>query len=163
VAFIFGRHGETAQRLGMPMLVGEWGAYDRHPGTLAPALDIVAQFEALRCSETYWAYLPGTEAFACFRAISRPYPERVAGVLSRYRYDPHTGAFTCAWQEAEAVSAPSRIYFPGWFGFDADALALTPPGDGFEVRETWPGSDSVYVEVPPTGRGDARQLGIRSQ
>ncbi len=37
VAFIFRRHGETAERLGMPMLVSEWGAYGDHPGTLPAA------------------------------------------------------------------------------------------------------------------------------
>ena len=39
-----------------PMLVGEWGAYGRQPGTLTAARAISGIFEKLLCSDTYWAY-----------------------------------------------------------------------------------------------------------
>jgi endoglycosylceramidase len=158
VALIFGRHAETAQRLKMPMLVGEWGAYGRHDGTLPAAWQVVHQFEKALCSDTYWAYEPGIEAFPCFQALQRPYPERVAGTLLHYHYDPQTGALECTWREDEQVAAPSRIYLPDWLAWDEHSVQLTPAGQGFEVAKTSPDSKSVYLTIPPTGTACERRL-----
>lgn len=158
IELIFERHGETAERLGMPMLVGEWGAYGRNPGTLPAAWHVVHQFEKLLCSETYWAYEPGMERFPCFQAIHRPYPERVAGTLLGYHYDPTTGVLSSTWEEDGHIPAPSRLYLPDWFGFDAHKFELTPTASGFEIAETHPGSGNTYLIVPPTGRACTRRL-----
>jgi len=111
------------------MLVGEWGAYDRHPDTLVPAQDVVRQFEQLLCSETYWTYLAKTETFPCFQAINRPYPARIAGDLHQYAYDPQTNMFSCTWLENGSIDAPSIIYIPSWIGLDKSDLQLTPESD----------------------------------
>ena len=158
VELIFRRHGETAQRLGVPMLVGEWGAYGSNPGTLPAAWHVVHQFEALLCSETYWAYEPGVERFPCFQAIQRPYPERVAGTLLHYAYDPQQRTFRATWREDEQATAPSRIYLPDWFALDKASLALTPAGSGYETVATSPGSSSRYLEIAPTGELCTRDL-----
>jgi endoglycosylceramidase len=160
VALIFGRHAETARRLGMPMLVGEWGAYGRHAGTLPAAWQVVRQFERALCSDTYWAYEPGIQGFPCFQALQRPYPERVAGTLLGYHYDPQTGVLECRWQEDGLVAAPSRVYLPGWLAWDKRAIKLTPAGEGFEVVPTRTGSESVYLVMQPTGRPCERHLSV---
>lgn len=59
-------------------------------------LQILRDLERLLCSETFWAYFPGIEKAPSFAAIQRPYPERVAGQLLSYRYDPAADQFTCA-------------------------------------------------------------------
>lgn len=56
VELIFARHGETASRLALPMLVGEWGAYYGSASATPAARFVVAQFEKLLCSDTYWSY-----------------------------------------------------------------------------------------------------------
>jgi endoglycosylceramidase len=160
VALIFARHGETAQRLGMPVLVGEWGAYGRHPNTLPAAWHVVRQFEKLLCSDTYWACEPGIEHFPCFRALQRPYPERVAGTLQDYHYDPQRGAFECTWAEDGQIAAPSRFYLPDWFSFDPHKVELAPTANGFAVAATSPGSRNVYLEIPPAGEACMRHLKI---
>jgi len=158
VELIFRRHAETAQRLGMPMLVGEWGAYGRHENTLPAAWHVVRQFEKALCSDTYWAYEPGIEAFPWFRALQRPYPERVAGTLLGYHYDPGNAAFECTWREEGSVTAPSRVYLPDWLLWDEGTVELTPAGRGFEVDATRPGSKSVYLTIPPDGGACERRL-----
>ena len=163
VELIFRRHGATAQRLGMPMLVGEWGAYGRNPGTLPAAWHVVHQFEKLLCGETYWAYEPGMERFPCFQAIQRPYPERVAGMLQSYHYDPKTGVFTCTWEEDGQITAPSRIFVPDWLMIDEAGLELTPAGSGMTITPTSPGSANRYLEIPPTGIACTRQLMIKQK
>jgi endoglycosylceramidase len=155
VEVIFSRHGETARRLGMPMLVGEWGAYGDWPATL-PAADSVARiFERLLCSDTYWEYAPGLEEAACFRALSRPYPERVAGTLEAYSYDPVGKRFECSWTESPGVEEPTIIYLPGWFGFDQRRLGLDA-GSAYHVEEL--GSGAVRLRIAPTGRSLARSV-----
>lgn len=163
VELIFRRHGETAQRLGMPLLVGEWGAYGRSPGTLPAAWQVVHQFEKLLCSETYWAYEPGIEHFPCFQAIQRPYPERVAGTLHSYHYDPESGVFTCTWEENSQIAAPSRIYLPDWFSFDAANLTLAPAGNGITISPTSPASANRHLEILPTGGTCVRTLVIKQK
>lgn len=160
VRLIFERHAETACRLGMPMLVGEWGAYGDAPGTLAAARQVVGVFEELLCSETYWAYIPGIESTPSFPAIQRPYPERVGGHLLAYRYEPAACTFTCTWQEYPEINAPSRIYLPDWFGFDPAMLEIEPPGS-FQVVPARPGSRSLFLEIPPLGKALKRTVSIR--
>ena len=161
VALIFERHGETADRLGMPMLVGEWGAYGRVPGTLSAAWQVVRAFEGLLCSETYWTYIDGIDRTPSFRAIHRPYPERVAGFLLNYRYDPTASTFACTWQEDGQIATPSRIYLPDWFLFDPHQVELTPAAAGFEINPIRSGSDNRILLIPPTGQASTRRLAIR--
>jgi endoglycosylceramidase len=161
VELIFGRHAETAQQLKMPMLVGEWGAYGRHENTLPAAWHVVRQFEKALCSDTYWAYEPGIEGFPCFQALQRPYPERVAGRLLAYHYDPDNAAFECTWREEGQITASSRIYLPDWFSWDERAVGLTPAGRGFDVATSRAGSESAYVIIPPTGEACDRRLVVR--
>jgi endoglycosylceramidase len=163
VELIFQRHGETAKRLWMPMLVGEWGAYGRNPDTLPAAWHVVHQFEKLLCSETYWAYEPGMERFPCFQAVQRPYPERVAGILRSYHYDPKMAIFQCTWEEDGVITAPSRIYLPDWFEYADSMLDLTPQGTGMKITPTSVGSSNRYLEIMPIGTAVTRQILIKGR
>ena len=161
VELIFERHGETASRLGMPMLVGEWGAYGRNPGTLPAARHVVYQFEKLLCSETYWAYEPGIETFPCFAALHRPYPERIAGTLLSYHYDNLQDVFSCTWQEHGNMSAPTRIYLPDWLYDKKTEIVISPEGLGCEIVEISTDSNNCYLVVPPITYARKRTLIIK--
>jgi endoglycosylceramidase len=160
IKLIFGRHAQTAQRLNLPMLVGEWGAYGDAPGTLPAAWQAVHVFEKLLCSETYWAHIPGIEQTDSFSAIQRPYPERIAGKLLDYYCDPQAKSFTCTWQEREGITAPNRFYLPGWLGWEDAPLALKPWGVGCQVKSLSPEGGSAFLEIPPTGGATRRSLSI---
>ena len=96
VELIFQRHGETKHRLGLPMLVGEWGAFDsRIPATLPAAWAVSRMFERLLCGDTYWHFAVDLDRQPPFQAISRPYPERIAGKLVSYQFSPQDGTFEC--------------------------------------------------------------------
>jgi endoglycosylceramidase len=165
VELIFRRHGETAAQLGMPLLVGEWGAYGRHTGTLPAAWHVVRQFERLLCSETYWTYEPNLAHVPCFPAINRPYPERVAGTLVSYHYNPAARTLEVVWREDGTITAPSRIYIPAWLVENGAAgdnilIRLTPEGSGAPHLTTAGSSAGRYVEIPPTGEPCVRRLSI---
>jgi endoglycosylceramidase len=158
VELIFQRHGETANRLGLPMLVGEWGAFDSHiSGTLPAAWAVSRMFERLLCGDTYWHFTSDLDQQPPFQAISRPYPERVAGELVSYHFSPQAGAFECIWNEDPAVSAPSRVYLPAWFQPQSRQIHVEPAG---EFR-TIPAGMGVWLEIPPLGQPGRRALAIR--
>lgn len=156
VEFIFRRHGETAVRLQMPMLVGEWGAYDSHPDTLEPAQDVVRQFEQLLCSETYWTYLPETETFPCFPAINRPYPAQIAGELETYTTNPQSKTFSCTWLEDPTLGTPSIIYLPNWLHFDQNRMQLSPESE-VTVQTT---ENGLFLQIESVGEATTRQIRI---
>jgi endoglycosylceramidase len=158
VELIFNRHYQTSLRWKWPMLVGEWGAYGTQPGTLTAARAISGIFEKLLCSDTYWAYEKDFAAFPCFPAISRPYPERIAGILENYNHDPQAKTFDCAWREDPAVTAPSLVYLPDWLEPDPQRVQVEPDGAGFSFEADNPGG--VWLQVPPTGKPLRRILSL---
>jgi endoglycosylceramidase len=156
VELIFTRHHQTSRRWEWPMLVGEWGAYGRLPGTLLPAQSVAGIFEKLLCSDTYWAYEKDFADAPCFPAISRPYPERLAGVLEYYRHDPRARTFECTWLENPAVTAPSLVYLPDWLQPDPQRIRLEPAGSGFNYEKATPGG--VWLRIAPSGMSIRRSL-----
>ncbi len=138
------------------MLVGEWGAFGSHVGTLPAARDVVRIFERLLCSDTYWAYEPGIENADCFQALSRPYPDRIAGELDNYRHDPLSRTFECTWTENPTLTDPSVVYLPGWFGFDPDRVRIRPPEQ--QLVHVTNGSEGTWLHIPPTGQVVKRML-----
>jgi len=162
VELIFSRHGETARRLNMPVIVGEWGAYGRAGSQVVPAAwFVVHQFEKLLCGDTYWLFGRNLHNSPYLPALQRPIPQRIAGTLLAYHADPETGTFTCTWNEDPQIVAPSRIYIPGWAYRGEDRISLTPRGKGFKVTPVVEGSGSVYVVIPPMGKPVERQLSVR--
>ena len=138
VALIFQRHDETARRLGLPMLVGEWGAFDRTvPGTLPAARAVARQFEQLLCGDTYWHFQLDLDQQPPFQAICRPYPERAADRVTFYQYDPQSDSFECAWEENPDIQADNRFYLPDWFRPDQREVRLAPPGSRWTLEQGW--------------------------
>lgn len=158
IALIFQRHAETSRRLGMPMLVGEWGAFNREAqDTLPVAWEYSRQFERLLCSDTYWHYASDLEQFPVFQAISRPYPERVAGALVSYHFCPEDDSFTCSWEETLPASAPTIIFIPGWLNLASHPIQLTPEGTGYHIIGD---ENSTRLSVPPMPQPGLRTLTI---
>jgi len=162
VEFIFRRHGESARRLGMPMIVGEWGAFPaRAKGVLPAGRFLVRQYERLLCGDTFWCYVKGLDQAEFFEIIRRPYPAQVAGTLAEYRSEPDTRAFSCVWQEDPQVTAPTRVYLPETYFRGKETVELSPLGAGFEVRPAGEGAKNVWIVIAPTGKAIDRRLSVR--
>lgn len=161
VEFIFERHHETARRLDMPMLVGEWGAFGGHgPAILPAAWGVVGVFEKLGCSDTYWEYGTYLIDAAYLPALQRAVPDRLAGTLVGYRNDPESGSFRCSWRENPMIAAPTRIYVPGRLLAAEKSMTLTPEGSAYTMEPATAGSDNMYVVIPPTGESIERVFTI---
>lgn len=159
VELIFTRHGETAKRLGLPMLVGEWGAYYNSADAYPAARFVGSQFEKLRCSDTYWSYTKDLAKAAFLAAIARPYPMEISGTLVSYSADFDRAKFTCLWKENPAVSAPTRIYLPKPFIGSKHRIKLLPRGIGYKFEFSGRAGNQ-YMIIPPTGKAVARRLSI---
>jgi len=163
IELIYDRHVETARRLGMPALVGEWGAFGGHPNTLPAAQMVVNQIEKHLFSDTYWAYSSSREMDGApyFPVIARPYPAAVAGILLRYESDFNNKSFSCIWREEPAVTAPSLIYLPAQWFPEGYSIDLQPQSEGWSFEPTISGSSSGYLVIPPTGQRLERKLKVQ--
>jgi len=162
VEFIFTRHRETAERLDMPMLVGEWGAFGGHGADVVPAAwGVVDVFETLGCSDTYWEYgkyLPGA---AYLPALQRAVPVRLAGTLVAYDNDLIAGSFTCTWLEDPNITAPTILYIPASLDAANKTVTLTPDGSPYTTEAAAEQSPNQYYVIPPAGQAAERTLTIR--
>jgi endoglycosylceramidase len=71
VRFIFDRINQNADRLDMPVLVGEWGAFygAEDPAVVEQAEFILDQYDKHGFSHTYWSYFDGLEKMPYFEAL----------------------------------------------------------------------------------------------
>lgn len=109
---IFDEHEKTQERLGVPVLVGEWGGMVPG-GERYPALEhLVTKFDRNAWSHTYWHYHKDMEDGKIMDILSRPYPQAVAGTVKEYGYDRKNGVFTLSYTGSSVIKAPTLIYLP---------------------------------------------------
>jgi endoglycosylceramidase len=160
IELIFDRHAETAGRLGMPMMIGEWGAFGDVDERILPSARVTQQqIEERLCGDTYWDYGVGMENKAYFKILKRSIPSRIAGTLLKYASDPETGNFTCRWKETKGIDAPTILYLTE-ASFKDRTVRLEPRGAGFRVEPASDASGDVYLSIPPTGNSLDRSLTI---
>jgi endoglycosylceramidase len=161
VEFIFERINETGKRMNVPVLVGEWGAFNGKSKKLVePARQIVNIFERFNFGNTYWAYYNGIEENPYFqKAIVRPYPVYVSGNLNKYSYNTETGLFNCSWEEKAEINAPTVFYLPNLKNNPIGQIKLTPGFGKFEF-EYIEGNDGGKLIVPSTGQNVQREIEI---
>jgi endoglycosylceramidase len=164
IDLIFSRHAETAKRLKMPMLVGEWGAYGDADANILPAAHLVVrQFEKSLCGETYWDYGRNTADCAYREILQRPIPLCVAGTLIGYQSDPESHTFMVAWRESANIKAPTRIFLPEAYHLESSKLVLDPEGKGFQTQPAGGASKAIFIEVLPVGESVERRFSVSSR
>ncbi|MFT3887223.1 MAG: cellulase family glycosylhydrolase [Arachnia sp.] len=127
-ATIFARHAETAARLGVPVLVGEWGGLGLAAGVARHLTVLQDLFDALGWSWTYWCWEEGFAGSEAAAALTRPRPAAFAGDALSWRVVD--GALHARWRGADA-GAPSVFFAP-----EGTAEVLR---DGAPVPVRWAG------------------------
>lgn len=110
VTTIFERAAETADRLGVPVVVGEWGAFGRHEGITRHAEVQLDLFDRRAWSWFYWCWEPGFATTQAAEQLRRPRPRAVAGRDLRCGRSAG-GSWKAAWSGVDA-SAPSEFWVP---------------------------------------------------
>lgn len=160
VKLIFDRIDQNAHRLGMPALVGEWGAFysAKDPAVVMQAEFIQHLYEQKLFSDTYWSYFEGLDQMPYFKALHKPYPMAISGNLHSYHYDDETGTLEVRWEETELSVQPSVILLHILGPEIEDSIELQP-ASGFEVVP-FEGSNSAKLLIDPVGKSTNRLLRI---
>ena len=106
---------EEARRMGMPLLIGEWGAFYGDARCVGAA-EMMARFLAENTvGEFYWDYHRDIEQGAFFPSLSRPSPLRVGGFPVGIRMAESPGGMQVEWTEETAPAPASEFHLPeGW-------------------------------------------------
>ncbi len=111
-----------ADRLGVPLWIGEYGGIGTSP-QIGAYMDAAYDGAAAAFAGTmYWAFDKGSgyalldpdgnEVTPLVDAIVRPYPARIAGALTAWDYDEAARRLTVAWTPDSSVTAPTVIVTP---------------------------------------------------
>lgn len=111
-----------ADRLGIPLWIGEYGGIGTSP-QIGAYMDAAYDGAAAAFAGTmYWAFdkaggyaildTAGNEVTPLVDAIVRPYPSAIAGTPTTWDYDAPVRSLTVTWKPDRAVTAPTVIVVP---------------------------------------------------
>ena len=154
VEFIYDRIKEKGEELGMPVWLGEWGAYYNHLDGIVPVAQFaISLIENNLFGNAYWSYDPGHENLEYFqKAILRPYPAYTNGELLNYKFDFETSLLSVEWHETLENNSPTVIYVPWLSKLKKDVLQ-----DQVNIRKM-DNTDAGWVIVHHTGKGGNRKI-----
>jgi len=135
------------ERLGAPVLVGEWGAFGPQRGIGRHCTFLLNAFDELKWSWTYWAWWDGFLESEAARLLARPYPAAVAGELVSYGYDELRG-FRMEWVADPSLKAPTVVQLPR--GLEWGEVSVEPQCSCRVVEED--GAPRVEVTASRPGR-----------
>lgn len=147
-----------ARRMGMPLLIGEWGAFygNRDCGDAGRLMGEMLTRSTV--GDFYWEYHKGMAGTSYFESLDRPSAVAVGGVPERLSLDRDGASFVMAWTESAGVTAPTLVHLPdAWRGGNVQ-LEPAGPGHGFEPDSRFP--DTVRLVIPPAGNGARRVLTV---
>ncbi|HZJ79670.1 MAG TPA: cellulase family glycosylhydrolase [Dysgonamonadaceae bacterium] len=160
VSFIFNRFQEIADRLNMPVWLGEWGAFYRHGEEIVPvAQHAITEIENNLYGNAYWSYESKMENLAYFKqALLRPYPAFTNGELLEYNYDRASNTLSMTWQEDKDNLAPTQLFVPAL----AKKNLMNKIDKSFNATiKRIPNSSAGWLVIPPLEDGQKRKLVVR--
>ena len=130
-----------AERLGMPLFIGEWGAYYGAPKTRDAARLMHRMLEKYTHGAFYWDYHGRIEEAVYFEVLSRPAPLSLAGALLSSTYSPDSGTFMCRWKTMPGAGESRFVLPASWYAPDLE-VHIEPSGCDADI-ETDPGDPAV--------------------
>ncbi len=109
---IFGEHENTQKRLGIPVIVGEWGGYSEGNEWYPHIHHLLRFFDDRKWSNTYWAFHEGLIGDPLMDELNRPYPRAVTGEIIAYRHDRKENSFTLSYNQEKEYEGETVIYLP---------------------------------------------------
>lgn len=109
---MFDRLEQSAGRLQLPTIIGEWGAfYGGDTAVVDAARTMVAGIDRLLVGDMYWDYFRGMEQQAYFsQALQRPYVACTVGKLNQQHLSENE--FSFRWEEDGSRRAETWVYLP---------------------------------------------------
>ncbi|MDO5737029.1 MAG: cellulase family glycosylhydrolase [Propionibacteriaceae bacterium] len=139
---IFARHAQTQERLGAPVLVGEWGAFGDAESVAGHARFLLDTFDENGWSWTYWCWDEDFAGSEAADALTRPRPIAFAGDAVAWKVEGDR--FTAVWDGRDCAE-PSEFWLPN---IERAEVAVECDGVGTPARRT---TDRILVDAG-TGR-----------
>lgn len=159
---IFDEHKRSQERLGVPVIVGEWCGYTEGNEWFHHAKFLLDLFDSNKWSYTYWINFHGFENWEngkyaveseLFRdVVIRPHPIAVTGEIESYRQDRENNSFELCYNQEGDFDVPTEIYLPyepksvvtdGEYEFDK-----IDGGDAVILKvKTAPGKQKISVQL----------------
>lgn len=146
VAYIYGQINKKGTELGMPVWLGEWGAfYGNSTSAMKVAKDAVGLIEKHGFGNAYWSYGAETPELDFFnKVLVRAYPAYVNGHLISYKNDFDKGTYTMEWEQNPGSTKATTVFIP-----DLGKLKQTDLKDlKGTVTQPLPGSSSGWLIIP---------------
>ena len=158
IDLIFNRHNQTSLRLNMPLMIGEWGAYQGLSGLKKQAIHTAKLFEQFLCSDTYWCYDEKIdfEKQSFFDSIHRSYPMKIVGTIKEYKSTKQ--GFQCNWQERDSLNQDNCFYIKDINSINTQSIKLVPESD-FDIIKNKT-NNSGYIKIKSLGKNSLRHLDI---
>jgi endoglycosylceramidase len=144
---IFSQKEQDAKRLGMPLLIGEWGAFYGNPQTRNAARMSASLIETMTSGAFYWSYDHHIEDAVYFECLARPQPLALAGTLIEQSFDPDSSRFQCTWNANPTLKVPSVFAAPKFWSSTPPIIEITPSTVSANMETHPEDMDTVYVVV----------------
>mgnify|MGYP004533686411 FL=1 len=144
VIHIFEDKRKTQEKLNIPVVVGEWGAFPSKDftNTLIEQMNLI--LEKYLWSSTYWQYLPGMENDKNYDALKRAYPVEISGSLCSYHYNRDEKQLYVEWDGLDLL-----CYVP-FKTFESDN------SDEISVKTVKQMDSAAYIMIEPQSKGRHR-------
>ena len=145
VGGIFDEHRRSQERLGVPLLVGEWGGQSEGTEWLDHIEYLLDKFDSYHWGQTYWCYYDGLLENPIMRDLVRTSPVAVTGDIESYSFDRENEIFTLAYNQDREFDEPTEIYL------HKEPKNITASGkyeiDGRTLKlKTAPGRNEIRIE-----------------
>lgn len=107
---IFNQHRMTQVRMGVPCLVGEWGASAEGDGWYPHIRFLQNKFDSFKWSNTYWCYFNDIFEQDFIKVLTRPRPKAVNGEIISYKYDHDGNKFELKYNQDKKSKVPTVVY-----------------------------------------------------
>lgn len=119
---IFDEHRRSQKRLGVPVIVGEWGGYTDGNEWFHHIKFLQTLFDSYKWSSTYWMNFDGSHDWSSIDAtinselftdvLIRPHPIAVTGIIESYCHDRENNTFELSYEQDGEFDVPTEIYLP---------------------------------------------------
>lgn len=109
---IFDEHAKTQKRLGVPVIVGEWGGMVPGSDDYPHLEHLLEKFDNNHWSQTYWCFWKELLDEKIMKIIARPYPIAVPGEIRKYGFNRKNSTFTLKFNLEESSRKKAEIYCP---------------------------------------------------
>lgn len=151
VGMIFDQHRATQERLGVPVVVGEWGSCAEGDGWYPHIRFLQDKFDSYKWSNTYWCYFDDILKQDFMKVLTRPRPKAVTGTIVSYKYDHDDGVFKIKFNQDKKYKVPTIIYVdrkPEEIECDCKYKLIELPGNiGYDIEfKTEPGTNKIKIK-----------------